>query len=143
MKIAILTSPNQWFIPFATTLNEQLLNADLFFAHEDIDTSYETVFILSYHRIIEKTYLEQHKHNIVIHASALPQGKGWAPMFWQILEGKNDWYGYKYFSELILKNKYKFHLYPGGGKDKLYEIIRIHTKSDVCCLVVGIFFCWK
>lgn len=43
-----------------------------------------------------------------------------------ILEGKNDWYGYKYFSELILKNKYKFHLYPGGGKDKLYEIIRIY-----------------
>ncbi len=43
-----------------------------------------------------------------------------------ILEGKYDWYGYKYFSEVILKNKYKFNLYPGGGKDKLYEIIRIY-----------------
>ncbi len=44
---------------------------------------------MSYHRIIEKENLNRHRHNIVIHASALPKGKGWAPMFWQILEGKN------------------------------------------------------
>jgi methionyl-tRNA formyltransferase len=25
-----------------------------------------------------------------VHESALPQGKGWAPLFWQILEGKNS-----------------------------------------------------
>lgn len=90
MKIAILTSPNQWFIPFAKKLQENMADATLFFRHEDIDATYETVFILSYHRIIESDYLEQHKHNIVIHASALPKGKGWAPLFWQILEGKNE-----------------------------------------------------
>lgn len=90
MKIAILTSPNQWFIPFAKKLQEDMAYATLFFRHEDIDATYETVFILSYHRIIESDYLKQHKHNIVIHASALPKGKGWAPLFWQILEGKNE-----------------------------------------------------
>lgn len=26
----------------------------------------------------------------MIHASDLPQGKGWAPLTWQVLEGKND-----------------------------------------------------
>jgi methionyl-tRNA formyltransferase len=29
------------------------------------------------------------KHNLVVHESALPEGKGWSPLTWQILEGKN------------------------------------------------------
>ncbi len=90
MKIAILTSLEQWFVPYAKVLNKKLDNSKLFFNHKDIDNSYDTVFILSYHCLIEKRYLELHKYNLVIHASALPKGKGWAPIFWQILEGKNS-----------------------------------------------------
>lgn len=89
MKIAILTSNNQWFIPHANFLQNAIKNSILFFSHEDIDEVFDIIFILSYHNIIPQKYL-QAKHNIVIHASALPQGKGWAPMFWQILEGKNE-----------------------------------------------------
>jgi len=90
MKIAILTSPNQWFIPYAKKLQEMIDFSELFFNHEEMNTQYDVVFILSYHRLISQKYLEKNKHNIVIHASALPQGKGWSPMFWQILEGKNE-----------------------------------------------------
>ena len=90
MKIAILTSPNQWFIPYAEELAKQIKNSILFFSHEDVKENYDVVFILSYHQIIKKEYLDKNKHNIVIHASSLPKGKGWAPMFWQILEGKNE-----------------------------------------------------
>jgi len=90
MNIAILTSPNQWFIPWAKTLRTQLPQATLFFRHEDIGEEYDIVFILSYHRIIPKIELDKHQHNLVIHASALPRGKGWAPLFWQVLEGKNS-----------------------------------------------------
>ena len=90
MKIAILTSPNQWFVPYAKQLQGQINHASIFFEHESISENFDIVFILSYHKIIDTQYLEKHKHNIVIHASALPQGKGWAPMFWQILEGKGD-----------------------------------------------------
>jgi len=90
MKIAILTTPNQWFVPYAKELQSRIKGSKLFFDHKDIEESYDIVFILSYHKIIEKEYLDKNKHNIVIHASALPQGKGWAPMFWQILEGKNS-----------------------------------------------------
>jgi methionyl-tRNA formyltransferase len=89
MKIAISTSKNQWFVNYAEELAKKI-KAKLFFNHKDIDNSFDIVFILSYHQIIEKEYLEKHKHNIVIHESALPKGKGWAPMFWQILEGKNQ-----------------------------------------------------
>jgi len=90
MKIAILTSPNQWFVPYAEELNKKIKNSTLCFNHKKFQENYDVVFILSYHQIIKKEYLEKNKHNIVIHASALPQGKGWTPMFWQILEGKNS-----------------------------------------------------
>ena len=40
-------------------------------------------------KIIEKEFLSKHKHNIAVHESSLPKGRGWAPLFWQILEGKN------------------------------------------------------
>jgi len=89
MKVAILTSANQWFVPYSKELRNKLDNAELFFNHKEIDDSFHIVFILSYHNLIEKEHLKLHKHNAVIHESALPEGKGWAPMFWQILEGKN------------------------------------------------------
>ncbi len=89
MKVAILTSSRQWFVPYAKKLSEMIENAQLFYDHESIDDTFDIVFILSYHKIINSEHLMLHKHNIVVHESDLPQGKGWAPMFWQILEGKN------------------------------------------------------
>jgi len=90
LNILILTSPSQWFIPYAKSLHERLRGSDLLYDHKEIKKTYDMVYILSYHKIIPIEQLKHHKHNIVIHASALPQGKGWAPMFWQILEGKNE-----------------------------------------------------
>ncbi len=89
MKVAILTSTNQWFIPYAKELEMKIQNAKLFFTHKEIDESFDIVFILSYHNLIEDKYLKAHKYNLVIHESALPKGKGWAPMFWQVLDGEN------------------------------------------------------
>ncbi len=31
----------------------------------------------------------QHRNNLVVHASDLPKGRGWSPLTWQILEGKD------------------------------------------------------
>jgi len=89
MKLAILTSPNQWFCDFTERLSNELGGAHIFENHNDISESYDVVFILSYHEIIENSFLSKNKHNIVIHASDLPVGKGWAPLFWQVLEGKS------------------------------------------------------
>lgn len=47
-------------------------------------------FYLSCSQIVSQEILSQFKHNLVIHESALPQGKGWSPLTWQILEGKNS-----------------------------------------------------
>ena len=47
------------------------------------------VFFLSYFKLVGEDFLKKYKHNLVVHESALPKGKGWSPLFWQILEGKN------------------------------------------------------
>ncbi len=92
-NIAVLTSKTSWLVPYAeklvNILSEKEYNSKLFLKHENIDEKYEIVFILSYFRIIQKEFLEKHKHNLVVHESNLPEGKGWSPLFWQILEGKN------------------------------------------------------
>lgn len=89
-KIAVLTDRTSWFLPYARKLIKKLpKGTKLFCDHEDIPTHYDTVFILSYFKKIEGTYLKAHKYNMVVHESALPKGKGWSPLFWQILEGKN------------------------------------------------------
>lgn len=87
MKTAVLTSPEQWFVPYAKQLAERI-SAELHHSHADMTDGYDVVFILGYHRIIPAQYLSNNRHNIVIHESDLPHGKGWAPLFWQVIEGK-------------------------------------------------------
>ena len=40
-----------------------------------------------------------------------------------ILEGKNDYYTFKYINEVILNNKYVINFYPGNGADRNNQII--------------------
>lgn len=50
----------------------------------------DCAFFLSVENIVPPSVLKRNTHNIVIHASKVPQGKGWSPMAWQILEGKKE-----------------------------------------------------
>ena len=43
--------------------------------------------LLSCGRLLSAEQLALHRHNLVVHESALPQGQGWSPMTWQILDG--------------------------------------------------------
>lgn len=90
MKIAILTSPAQWFEVFASELANRLNTTSIYTNHDDIVSTYDILFILSYHKIVDDVVLKKNTHNIVIHASDLPKGKGWAPLFWQVIEGRNE-----------------------------------------------------
>jgi len=46
--------------------------------------------LLSCGRLLSAEQLALHRHNLVVHESALPQGQGWSPMTWQILEGASS-----------------------------------------------------
>lgn len=87
-KVQILTDKNSWFLPYAASLKKSIKGSDLIFSEKDIKKG-EILFILSWLYIIPKDTLNKNKNNIVIHASNLPSGKGFTPLTWQILEGKN------------------------------------------------------
>lgn len=48
------------------------------------------VFFLGCGQIVPHSILKRNRHNLVVHESDLPKGKGWSPLTWQILEGKNE-----------------------------------------------------
>lgn len=50
----------------------------------------DVCLLLSCSRLLSSEQLALHRHNLVVHASALPQGQGWSPMTWQILEGASS-----------------------------------------------------
>ena len=90
MKIAILTSSDQWFFSHAMDLSKSLGDVPVFTDHLEIQKDFDILFILSYHSIVNLEVLNRNQHNLVVHSSALPEGKGWSPLFWQIIEGKNN-----------------------------------------------------
>ncbi|HTB06103.1 MAG TPA: AAA family ATPase [Bacteroidia bacterium] len=53
-----------------------------------------------------------------------------------ITEGKFDWYAFKYFSEIVFGKKHQINLYPGAGKDQLYDIIRLYLSWGKDFLVI-------
>jgi methionyl-tRNA formyltransferase len=52
-------------------------------------TGGDILFLISCHEIIGQQDRQKYVASLVIHASDLPQGRGWSPHIWQILEGKN------------------------------------------------------
>jgi len=47
-------------------------------------------FYFSYSRIVDLSVRSRHHHNVVVHESALPAGRGWSPLTWQVLDGERD-----------------------------------------------------
>jgi UDP-2,4-diacetamido-2,4,6-trideoxy-beta-L-altropyranose hydrolase len=50
----------------------------------------DVCLLLSCGRLLSPGQMALHSHNLVVHESALPQGQGWSPMTWQILEGVSE-----------------------------------------------------
>jgi methionyl-tRNA formyltransferase len=88
----LVDTPASWFVPYADELARRLTKrghsvtrvSDM----RDIRKG-DCAFFLSCEKIIPASIRERNAHNIVIHGSALPKGKGMSPLSWQILEGEN------------------------------------------------------
>ena len=92
MKITILTdNPNSWIIPFAEELEAYLKDnhkVKHVFKSEQVEAG-DILFILSCEKLVKSHILKLNKNNIVVHPSDLPKQRGWSPLTWQVLEGKN------------------------------------------------------
>ena len=49
----------------------------------------DILFILNYTKILPENFLNKNKLNLIVHASKLPKDRGFAPIQYQILKGKN------------------------------------------------------
>lgn len=93
MTINILVdNKKSWIMPYARQLVGELKKKhQVFLAHNQNDLrAGDFAFFLGCEKIVIKNNLRKNKYNLVVHESDLPQGKGFSPLTWQILEGKNE-----------------------------------------------------
>lgn len=90
MKITLLCEKDNWSQKYLHLLIDHLKDHDvtLISHHEEI-TAGDLLILLSYGKIVPKEKLMLHKYNVLSHSSELPEGKGWNPVHWLVLEGKN------------------------------------------------------
>jgi len=87
----LVDNSNSWIIPYAIKLKEKIIkqfsfSVNLIYKHEDVING-DVLCLLSCEKIFKKLHLNN--YNLVVHESDLPRGKGWSPLTWQILDGKN------------------------------------------------------
>lgn len=92
MKIQILIdNPSSWIIPYAEKLTFKLRERghDVLIVHKHKDVKQGDILcLLSCDRVFKQ--LNLNKNNLVVHESDLPKGRGWSPLTWQVLEGKDE-----------------------------------------------------
>ena len=90
-NISVVVDNESWILPYARKLVEALRGdkAVLCRTHNDILED-GVAFYLGCVKIAPSEIIKRNHRNLVVHESDLPKGKGFAPMTWQILEGKSE-----------------------------------------------------
>ena len=91
-KIAFLfDKTNDWLSQYFPENLKSSSKFDVnFFYEEEKIRGFDLVFILGYTKVIKGEILSSNKLLLLVHESDLPKGRGFAPVQWQILEGKSD-----------------------------------------------------
>lgn len=90
--VVVLVDNESWILPYAKTLVSRLRGKGIdsrLYRHQDDIPVGDVCFMLGCKGIVRPDVLQKNAFNMVVHESDLPSGKGFAPVAWQILEGKN------------------------------------------------------
>ena len=93
LSLTVLSDRTSWLNPWIERLVAEWegQNHHVTWVHQPADVpDGELCFMLSCSQLVKPDILKRNKHNLVVHESDLPQGKGWSPMTWQVLEGKQE-----------------------------------------------------
>lgn len=86
----LIDNPSSWMWEyihlFETKIKALGFSCSVKSNHDDVKEG-DVLVLLSCNHIFKK--LDLNTYNLVVHESDLPKGKGWSPMTWQIIEGKN------------------------------------------------------
>lgn len=91
-RITLITDQNSWINKYLPKLMQGLWcrGHALRWIHQPAQlTRGDVCLLLSCSHLLNSENLGLHSHNLVVHESGLPRGKGWSPMTWQILGGSN------------------------------------------------------
>lgn len=91
-SVSVCVDTAGWFDPFAEQIVERANRAGdtARFVRNAADVqSGGVAFYLSCLKITPPEILARNPHNLVVHASDLPQGRGFSPVVWQILDGRD------------------------------------------------------
>ncbi len=90
--ITVVVDTPGWFDAHARQLVDELKErghtASLARTHDTVERG-DVAFYLSCTRITPPEVLARNRLNLVVHASDLPRGRGFSPLVWQVLEGRN------------------------------------------------------
>lgn len=90
MLIRIVAEPASWVVPYAERLAETLRSehdAERVSSYDEIPRGTDVSIFLGCTRIAGPEVLARSRHNLVVHQSDLPRGRGWSPLAWQVIEG--------------------------------------------------------
>jgi UDP-4-amino-4,6-dideoxy-N-acetyl-beta-L-altrosamine N-acetyltransferase len=91
-RIVLLSDINSWINPYIQDLviDWGEIGYNIHWAHDTKNLpAADFCFCLSFGQILPEEVRQKFKHTLVVHESDLPRGKGWSPLTWQILEGRN------------------------------------------------------
>ena len=91
-KLVIVTAKESWVNDYVLDFLELLINGNAVrWVYEPFESmTGDICFYLGYDKIVSKEVRKGFAFNLVVHESNLPQGRGWSPLSWQILDGKNE-----------------------------------------------------
>lgn len=92
MKITIVLEPTSWQAEYVDGLVRRLSaehDVSVVSRYEDLEPG-DIAFFLGCTRVATPDILARSRHNIVVHQSALPKGRGWSPLAWQVLDGSDE-----------------------------------------------------
>lgn len=86
----LIDNINSWILPYVESYSKSLTKkgfiSKILNNHLEVENG-DILILLSCEK--KFTDLSKNKNNLVVHESDLPKGKGWSPLTYQVLEGKN------------------------------------------------------
>jgi methionyl-tRNA formyltransferase len=89
-KVAFLFDrSNNWISGYLPDLSKFYSKFDFHFIYDEKELiDFDLVFVLGYTKILSHEIISSNALMLVVHESDLPLGRGFAPVQWQVLEGK-------------------------------------------------------
>lgn len=92
-RISLVVDNPSWILPFAERLTKQVAadgdKATLARRYDQVEAG-DIAYFLGCSGLASAEILARHRRNLVVHESDLPDGRGFAPLAWQIIEGRNE-----------------------------------------------------